>query len=190
MKLCRRSLLGLSILAAAPAFAQKVYVDYDKSVDFDKYETFAWLLSEPSSLMDTDPLMHTRIVNEIELRLAESYTWVESNPDLYVTYHTNEKEEMRLDSNSIGYGYGPGWGWDPYWDPYWDGRFGNWTSTVTTYTRGTLIIDLYDVKEGKAIWRGTAEAVVPRSPRAAEKKIVKAVAKISKKFARDYRKRR
>ena len=60
MKLCRCSLLGLSILAAAPAFAQKVYVDYDKSVDFDKYETFAWLLSEASSLMDTDPLMHTR----------------------------------------------------------------------------------------------------------------------------------
>ena len=127
-----RSLFTLSVLASAPALAQKVYVDYDKSTDFESYETFAWLPSEESSVKDTAPLMHTRIVNEIELRLSEIYTRVDSNPDLYLTYHADEKEEMRLNTSSTGFGYGSSWGWDPYWG------IGFGSSTTSTRT----VIDL------------------------------------------------
>ena len=177
------SLLALSILATAPALAQKIRVDYDRSVDFDSYKTFAWLPSEESSVMDSDELIHRRIVNEIELRLSESYTRVESDPDIYVTYHTDEREEMRLDTKAIGFEHGPGWGWDPHWG------VGSTSSTVPTitYTRGTLIIDLYDAKERRAIWRGTAEGLVPRNPRSAEAKIVNTIGKITTRFANKYR---
>ena len=58
-------LLGL-LLAASPAFAQKVYIDYDKNYDFDSIQSFRWFESKETSVASANPLMHSRIVNAIE----------------------------------------------------------------------------------------------------------------------------
>jgi hypothetical protein len=175
------------LVAAAPAMAQKVYVDWDREVDFSSYETYSWLPTEETSIQNTDQLMHNRLRNAIEMKMTEgvpALRLVDSDPDLYVTYHTDEREEMVLDTNTFGYGYGAGWGWDPFWGP--GSMGGNVTTTARSYTRGTLIIDVYDPREKKAIWRGTAEAVVQPNPRKVEKQIVKAVNKIAKKWRKQY----
>ena len=62
------------------------------------------------------------------------------------------------------------------------------TTTSHTYERGTLIIDIWDAKTNKAIFRGTAEAVVKDKPEKEAKQIEKAVEKIGKKFDSMYRK--
>jgi len=104
------------VLAAGPALAQKVHIDYDQNADFENYKTFAWYRSPDTSVESSNELVHRRIVEIIENQLvAGGLRLVDSNPDLYVTYHTNSKEEMSLNTTHFGYGYPAGWAWDPYW---------------------------------------------------------------------------
>jgi hypothetical protein len=181
------SLFVLALLAALPATAQKVYVDYDRSANFEAYKTFAWGETPETSLQGESPLMHSRIKNAIEYHLTEGGLVEDTeNPDLYVTYHTNSKEEVQLSTTGMGYGYGGGWGWDPFWGGM--GGMGTSTTTSHTYERGSLIIDLWDAKSKQAIWRGTAQAVVKQNPQAAAKQIDKAIAKIVKRFDKMYAK--
>jgi len=172
------------VMFALPASAQKVYVDYDRTADFDQYKTFAWGQSRETSVRDTSPLMDSRIKNSIEFQLTE-IGMVEDleNPDIYVTYHTDEKQEMRLNTTNFGYGYGGGWGWDPYWG----GGMGSSSTTVHNYTRGTLIIDLWDTKTEEVVWRGTAESVVPSNPEKEARKIDKALKKMVKRWEKMYK---
>ena len=59
-------------------------------------------MSEETSVIDSSPLMHSRIVNSIEYHLTQrDMTEVRENPDVYVTYHTNEKEEMQLHTSLL-----------------------------------------------------------------------------------------
>lgn len=174
----------LLILIATPALAQKVHVDYDDTVDFSNYKTFAWAKTEETSVKDTDPLMHDRIVKAIEKQMISGgLSMVEDDPDLYVTYHTNEKDQMNLNTTSFGYGYGPGWGWDPYWD-FGSPGMGTSTTSVQEYTQGTLIIDVWDAGTKEAIWRGSAEAIVQENPEKSAKQIDKAIEKIAKKWGK------
>ena len=75
------------------------------------------------------------------------------------------------------------------WDPYWGGRYsysvGVGTTTPTTYRSGTLIIDIWDAREGKLVWRGTAEG--SSNPEKAVKKIETGIKKIASKWRRSYR---
>jgi hypothetical protein len=177
----RIAILALFLFVAAPSFAQKIYIDYDKEADFDSYKTYSWAKTEETSVKDESPLMHSRMVNAIEYYLNKGGgVEVEENPDLYVTYHTNSKEEVQLSTSYYGYGYGGGW----YRDPYWGGGYGMGGSSTTayTYTRGTLIIDIWDAKEKKMVWRGAAEAIVKEKPEKQAAQIDKALAKMVSKW--------
>ena len=73
-----------------------------------------------------------------------------------------------------------------YWDPYWSGYYGSgWGSTTTTvreYTRGTLVVDVWDAKEKNLVWRGSVSSIVPEKPAKLEAKIYKALAKMVKEW--------
>ena len=173
------AVVAFLFLIVAPATAQTVHVDYDQDVDFDKYKTFAWWPSPETSLEEVSPLMHSRIKNSIEYQFTSGGgIEVTENPDVWVTYHTNAKDEVRFNTTTWGYGYGTGWNYDPYWGA----GMGTSTTTATTYTRGTLIIDIWDAKEEKAIFRGSAEGIIKEKPENAAKQIDKFIIKIVKKF--------
>ena len=190
----RKVSLGIAVLialVATPVAAQKVHVDYDKSVDFDSFQTFAWQAPKDSSLAEENPLMDSRIQSAIESQLTTGGLREDTqNPDLYVTYHCSTKEEVRFNTTSMGYGYGGGWGYDPYWGGAGGMGMGSSTTTAHTYERGSLVIDMWDANTNKAVFRGTAEAVVKGKPEAAAKQIDKAVTKIVKKFDKMYAKGR
>ncbi|MFQ5937453.1 MAG: DUF4136 domain-containing protein, partial [Acidiferrobacterales bacterium] len=161
-------------------WAQKVYVDYDKSADFGTYKTFAWKDSN-EDLRDSDPFYHERVVRGIEKRLREGgMSQVADKPDLYVTYYTAEKKETVVYNNTLGYSWGADW--------YWGSGYGPSTSQAVTYTLGTLIIDIWDAKKSKLIWRGTATDTVSDNPKKVAKQIEKALDKLVKKWQREYRK--
>jgi hypothetical protein len=164
-------------LAALPALAQEVHIDYDRMARFTTYKTFGWSDSPETSLRETSDMMHERIKKTIiDTFAAGRLNYVTSDPDLLVTYHTSSREDFQVNTASFGYGYPGSWGWDPYWG----GSFS--TTTVTPYTRGTLIIDVWDAKEKMLIWRGSATAVVSNNPEKNAKKIDKSVKKIAKKW--------
>jgi hypothetical protein len=136
-------LLLLFIVASCDTV--KVYSDYDKSVDFTQYKTFAFMKSGIDKVEISD-LDKKRILNAIDQQLqAKGFTKSE-NPDLLVNIFTKSREEISVNQFNAGYGYGWGWGWNPY-------MYGGHT-TVTSSTEGTLYIDLIDAKKKELVWQG------------------------------------
>ena len=176
--------IALLALGVAPAMAQKVYIDWDKSVDFDKYETFAWAKTREVSLQDSSPLMHSRIKNAIEYQLTTGGMIEDfENPDVYVTYHGENETRMNVNTSNWGYGHGAGWGWDPYWG----GGYGSSTTTVSQYEVGTLVIDIWDAETMQMIWRGSATKAIPTKPKKQAKLIDDAVAKLAREWEKKYK---
>jgi hypothetical protein len=180
-----RVLFALALLVVAgPAFAQKAYIDYDRDYDFDSIKTFAWAETSETSVEKTDPLLHSRIVNGIEYYLAQAgFTEVTDNPDVYVTYHTSSKEELSLNTSHFGYGYPGGMAWGGYYGHYGYGYggFSSSSTTVSSYQIGTLVVDVWDAKSKKLVWRGTAGNItVTDNPTRMGKRVDKALAKIVK----------
>ena len=168
MRLTRMSVgLGLILLIAIVAFAQKVTTDYDHAANFSQYKTFMWL-KEPNT---EDPLMKQRIIDAVNTELTEKgLQLVRDNADLNVAAHISTRQKQTLNTFYDGY---PGWGW---------GMGGMATTTVQTYEVGTLVVDLFDSGTKRVIWRGTATATVPDKPEKKEKKIEKALDKMFKDF--------
>ncbi|HEU4788509.1 MAG TPA: DUF4136 domain-containing protein [Flavobacterium sp.] len=136
-------LLLLFIVASCDTV--KVYSDYDKSVDFTQYKTFAFMKSGIDKVEISD-LDKKRILNAIDQQLqAKGFTKSET-PDLLVNIFTKSREEISVNQFNAGYGYGWGWGWNPY-------MYGGQTY-VSSSTEGTLYIDLIDAKKKELIWQG------------------------------------
>ena len=109
--------LGLLIilgLAATPALAQKVTIDYAHDYDFSGPEKFQYVNTEESNA--SNPMMADRIQSMIiEKMKAGGATEVTENPDIYITYHITTEQQTSYTTTSFGYGgYGGGWGGYPY----------------------------------------------------------------------------
>ena len=187
----KRIVLALAfMLVAVPCLAQKVYIDFDKNAIGNDYKTYAWQETEESSLKDESPLMHSRIISSIEYQLNKGgmiEVKTDENPDVFVTYHTSSKDEVQLNTSYYGYGYGGGW----YRDPYWGGGYGGYggyggmgssSTTAYTYTRGTLIVDIWDAKAKELVWRGAAQQIIKEKPEKLAKQIDKMLQKMVAKW--------
>jgi hypothetical protein len=179
--------LVVLVLATGPSFAQKIYIDHDKDYDGSKIKTFQWAKTEETGLQQADPLLHSRIVNGIEHYITLGGTReVLENPDVYVTYHTNTKEDVSFNTSSYGYGYPGGWGYGGYYGAHgygYGGYGGMSTTTVSTYIRGTLIVDVWDAKTKELVWRGMAANItVSDNPNKMATRIDKALKKMIDKW--------
>jgi len=177
--------LGLIILlglAASPALAQKVNIDYAHDFDFSGPETFQYVNTEESNAQN--PMMADRIEYMIKSKLkAGGATEVTENPDFYITYHITTQQETSYMTTSFGYGgYGGGWGGYGRYGYGGYGGMGSSTTTATNYTVGTLIIDAYEATDKKMIWRATGEVTVKESPEKQIKQVEKILDKIGKKW--------
>lgn len=169
-------------LAVGPAFAQKVYIDFDKAYDATGIETFGWKETEDTSVRASNPLLHSRIVNGIEYYLAlGGNREVEENPDVWVTYHASTETKVSFDTTHWGYGYPSSWAHGGYYGRYGysSGYGGVSSTTVSTYEKGTLVVDVWDAATDQLIWRGMASNIaVTDNPAKMEKRIDKALKKM------------
>ena len=183
-----KNALGLIIvlgLAATPAMAQKVNIDYAHDFDFSGPETFEYVNTEDSNA--SNPMMADRIESMIKAKLkAGGATEVTENPDLFITYHVTTEQQTSYTTTSFGYGgYGGGWGgYGRYGYGGYGGSMGSSTTTARNYTVGTLIIDAYDGTDKKMIWRATGEITVKDKPEKQIKQVEKILDKIGKKWAK------
>lgn len=179
-----RRVVGLWIVflvSAVPVFAgTKVYVDYDRTADLESYKSFAWgpTLQMNPAFDDAAPLAHAWIKNAVEYYMIKGGLIEDlEDPDLKVTYYSSHSELVQVQTIHAGYDFGGGWYRDPIWGPM------SATSTaVQTYDKGTLVIDIWDVRTKKAVWRGVATGVVKEDPTKMTKQIDKVIAKMVKKF--------
>ena len=180
--------LGLLIilgLAATPALAQKVNIDYAHDYDFSGPETFQYVNTEESNA--DNPMMADRIESMIIAKMkAGGATEVTENPDLFITYHITSEQQTSYTTTSFGYGgYGGGWcgyGRYGYGGMGGMGGMGSSTTQARNYTVGTLIIDAYESSEKKMIWRATGEVTVKDKPEKQIQQVEKILTKIGKKW--------
>ena len=167
-------------LLAAPGFAQKVTVDWDKDYDIPSITTYQYVTPKETPV---SPLMQQRVEEAIQYNLAmRGIERVETDPDVLVTYHAQSKDEVVIHSDHFGYGYGGGWG---RWG---GGGMGSTTSRSHNYTKGTLIFDVWDAKTKNMIYRGTITETVSDKPEKNEKKINKGMEKLFEQFDKQYNK--
>jgi hypothetical protein len=176
-----KKILGLMVLlglAATPVLAQKVTIDYAHDFDFSKIKTFQYVETKESD--STDPLMAERITSMIKKELVEGgLAEVEENPDVFVTYHVTTQQSQVFHTTSFGYGgYWGGWGgWG-----YPRAGLSSSSTTATTYTEGTLIIDAWDPAEKKMIWRATGTVTVKAKPQKQVRQVEKILTKIGARW--------
>jgi len=190
MKTLRNTaLLLMTSLALVPLRAQTA-TDFDKSVDFTQFKTYAW--STPDIQVGNNPTYKSGLITKnIETSLTDELarrglTMNAENPDLLVGFHTYT--EKKVDSyGSVApspmyypFGYRAGWRYYPYgfanWPYAWNGNFRN-----VQYTEGTLIIDVVNARTKQLIWRGSAEGNVS-DPNRLEKEISRGIHKIMKEY--------
>lgn len=158
-----------------PAYAQKITIDYAHEFDFSKVKTFKYVETKDTNAKDQ--LMNDRIKNAITKELKEGgLQEVDSDADLFVTYHLTAKENTVLNTTSMGYGgWGRGWGG-------WGGSIGTSTTTASTYTEGTLILDAYEPGEKKMVWRGTGTVTLKQKPEKISKQIDNILTKMGQRW--------
>jgi hypothetical protein len=142
--------------------------DFDPNARFDTYRTFAFLGKEPGTLPEgagsegVDPLLARRIHGAIESHLeARGYRNVDeaAAADFAVSFSIGSREKIQVHSSPtlIGGGY---WGWG--------GWYAGTSISATSYTEGTLGIDVFDGRSHLAVWHGWAtKRVSPSADRAA-----------------------
>jgi hypothetical protein len=80
--------------------------------------------------------------------------------------------------NTFYDGFGGGWGWRGFGD---DG-FGEATTTTETYKVGTVVVDLFETKTKRLIWRGSSSDTLSDKSDKNIKNLDKGVDKMFKHF--------
>jgi len=165
------AILFLFILGSCSSI--RVNSDYDKSVDFSQYKTYAFH-KRGIDRVEISGLDKKRILNAIDIELGKKGMTKSENPDLLVNIFTKERERIDVDQYNAGWGYGWGYGWNPY---LWGGR-----TYVSTYVEGTLYIDLIDAKKKELVWEGEGVGYLTENRERKESQINEFVAKILAQF--------
>ena len=138
--LCMK-ILSLILFLALGAFAQKIEIEFDQSVDFSKFKTFAvrnGRLNSKNPSLNSD-LIKKRIESDLEKYLtAKGLTEASDQTDLNVRYTLGAARKTEVEAYPAGW---RGWG----------------TRVVRVpYTEGTLVIDLRDPSTKSLVWRAIA----------------------------------
>ena len=166
--------VGIAVLFATASFAQQVKTDYDRSADFSQYKTYSW-----EKVQTQDPLLVDRIKEAVNADLtAKGLTPVDSGGDIAIVAIEMTKNQHTL--NTFYDGFGGGWRWG--------GGFGNATTTVDNYKVGTLVVDLFDAKTKKIIWRGSSSDTLSDKSDKNIKNLDKGVQKMFDHFPPDVKK--
>jgi uncharacterized protein DUF4136 len=146
--------LSFAILAflsgLALSVAAKTTIDFDPSVDFSKFKTFAYIGGvENLVAIQINPDLinirfHHMVVRELEKKGLHEVN-PSQNPDLIVRYWANP--ETSVDVAVMG-------NWGPY-GPYVGREWGPVYNAVSASSHhlGTLILDLIDPKGKALVWR-------------------------------------
>jgi hypothetical protein len=173
MKIIAFGVAAIFVLIFAGAlFAQDVSVDYDKAFDFKTLKTFTVKIGTSWG----NPLGEKRVLDAVEAALI-SKGWTkaadEASADAIVMIHGASQQKKDINTFYSGYGgYGyRGWG-----------GMSTAHTTVSEYSVGTLINDIFDAKSKQLVFRGIAQDEISDKPEKNEKKIKKATEKMYKNF--------
>ena len=168
------AIVAVIVLIGCSSTYNAVSTDYDRTVDFSKFKTFAWL---PDKADNTNTPYNNEIIrNNIRNYFGQcmsdrGYSFDTENPDVLMQLViTNSKKERILPSYSSIYYYRPYYYGSYYYHPYpftyyyryypsygYSSAIGYPSSQKVEYVNGTITLNFIDRKSKKLIWTGTAE---------------------------------
>ncbi len=179
-----------AVLVLAGCASLQVRTDYDQQASFAPLSTYDWNGGEVDAGNNpavNSPLLGKHIRGAVEGELDRmGYRKVTSGtPDFRIAYQVVAQERARAIGSygyagSYGYGrsffrghygfghhgfrrYGGGY-FSPYSYGYLGAGYGG-AGRVREYLRGTLVLDITDVRTGELIWRGWASKSLHSDPR-------------------------
>lgn len=166
-------LVGGSMILGSGAGCSSLSVktDYDRSVDFTRYETYDWRSERPRSPRRsnqppaTRSLLDKRVQSAVDAELAAKgfRRQTGGQPDLVVTYHAGVEDRVQVTETL--------------------GRRGFVRDVdVHHYKQGTLVLDFIDPARNELVWRGWGSGAVGQDPKLNEAKVQEAVVKILERF--------
>ena len=165
------------LLASCSTTYKTVYSEYDRSVDFTQYKTFAWLPDKTDTV--NTPYNNQIIRNNIRNYLGQclsdrAYSFNAENPDLLLQLVITNTKKEKVQSNTsyppfyyyrpyyfgslyyIPYHYNYYYRYYPMYGPYGYGSLSS-TTQKTEYMNGAITLNVIDRKTNKLVWTGTAE---------------------------------
>src|SRR5690349_7183268 len=140
------ALLVVSLILCSVVQAQKTSAAFDEKVDFSNIKTYAF-----DKEGARNPYVNALIVEAIERELtARGLTKVNADADLKVSYLAATVPNLQVQSV-------------PFYhvvNPAYSGMVGSSTMNMWDVTTGTLVIDLWDLKTDRVIFRGTITEVL------------------------------
>jgi hypothetical protein len=153
--------LACSALVAACATGPQLRTDYDRSVDFTRFDTFGFAEELGTDRAGYSSLITTHFKDAVRDEMeALGYRYAEADPDLIVNFYTRVRERSEVRSRpsmTVGVGYyGYRYGLYTAWPMY--------EQEVDTvhYRVGTANIDVVDAERKQLIWEGVAEGRLTR----------------------------
>lgn len=146
----KRFFLIAPILLLTSCASIQVTSDYDTTVRFDDFKTYAFFKPgiDKVELSDLDK---RRILAALENNLNLKGFIASETPDVLISFHTKAEKNVRVNESFIG-----GWG-GPFYGPYggWGWGWGfNRPYNVNTTTSGVLFIDIINATNKRLIWQG------------------------------------
>lgn len=127
--------------------------------NYGNYNTYAWVMYDTDQVIIKDPKVRQRVTEAIENELAaRGLKYDAESPDLMVGYHG--AVEQRLDDDVV----------QTYYD---DSSYSLDTTPgkkIDSWDVGTLMLVIFDAKNGNMLWRATAQAELDEKASAADRK--------------------
>lgn len=175
----RRTLTATALagMLAACVTAPQVRTQSAPGLDFAQYSTYGYVAHPGTNHGNYRSLTTVDLESVVDREMqARGYT-KSPHPDLLIDFRTSVANKVQgfwgpgpyawgWGGGYGGWGWGPGWGpgWGLGWGPGWGPGpwgYGGW-GDISTYSEGTLTIDVIDAKTHDAIWSGSAVAPITR----------------------------
>jgi hypothetical protein len=143
-------LVALLVSLAGCATPVRVQSDFDAAADFSGFQTFNFISDKPllvATVEPVSPLLQGRLIDATRKALTnKGYRYVadREQADFVVSFTIGQRDKIRVDSYPSSYSRAS-WQWGA---PY------HTEVDVTTYTQGTLAIDIFDARKRSPVWHG------------------------------------
>lgn len=167
---------ALSVALLSACAGPTIDTDADPAAQFSQYRTYAWK-QEPT---DAPPLVKQRIVRAIDAELqAKGWQRQDSgrNADIGIAAHVATEQKQTLDTFYSSPRWNA-WGWHGGWGV----GMGTARTTVHTYEVGTLVVDMFDLQNKRAVWRGTVSGTIPSSSEKLNQGVQEGITKLFEAF--------
>jgi len=147
---------AMTFLFGCAASRPDIRIDFDRSADFSRYSTYAYVEDLGTDRAGYSTLVTTYFRQAVDREMqARGYRYTERDPELLINFFADAREVTEIRPRHdvwVTYGYyGYRYGMYQAWPVYADG------AQTVRYRVGTANVDIVDARRRQLIWEGVAE---------------------------------